>query len=105
VLISPEKELWGYKECAASNRPRVGPFHSGIDQGGELIFMSDLIPTKKRTRKTSLAGLFSNLTASNVGIAFLSAQITDLEQRCAAMRRRINRKRRESTPARRAQTA
>jgi hypothetical protein len=33
------------------------------------------------------------LTASNVGIAFLSAQITDLEQRCAAMRRRINNER------------
>jgi len=64
-----------------------------IDQGGELIFMSDLIPTKKRARKTSLAGLFSNLTASNVGIAFLNAQITDLEQRCAAMRRRINNER------------
>jgi len=64
-----------------------------IDQGGELIFMSDLIPTKKRARKTSLAGLFSNLTVSNVGIAFLSAQITDLEQRCAAMRRRINNER------------
>ena len=43
-----------------------------------------------RVRKTSFASLFSNLTASNVGIAFLSAQITDLEQRCAAMRSRIN---------------
>jgi len=53
--------------------------------------MSDLIPTKKRARKASFAGLFSNLTASNVGIAFLSAQITDLEERCAAMRLRINR--------------
>jgi hypothetical protein len=40
--------------------------------------MSKLIPTTKLGRKTSLAGLFSNLTASNVGIAFLSAQITDL---------------------------
>jgi len=64
-----------------------------IDQGAELIFMSDLIPTKKRACKTSLAGLFPNLTAANVGIAFLSAQITDLEERCAAMRRRINNKR------------
>ena len=52
--------------------------------------MSDLIPKKTRVRKTSLAGLFTNLTASNVGIAFLSAQITDLEERCAAMRSRIN---------------
>ena len=66
--------------------------------------MSNLIPKKTRVRKTSLAGLFSNLTASNVGIAFLSAQITDLEERCAAMRRRINSKRRERT-ARSAQTA
>ena len=46
-----------------------------------------------RSRKTSFAGLFSNLTASNVGIAFLSAQITDLEQRCAAMRSRIDNER------------
>jgi hypothetical protein len=55
--------------------------------------MSNLIPKTKLARKTSLAGLFSNLTASNVGIAFLSAQITDLEQRCAAMRSRINNER------------
>ena len=67
--------------------------------------MSHLIPTRKQAGKTSLASLFPNLTVSSVGIAFLSAQITDLEHRCAAMRRRINRKRRESTPARRAQTA
>jgi len=67
--------------------------------------MSSLIPTTKLARKTSLASLFSNLTASNIGVAFLSAQITDLEERCAAMRRRINCKRRESTPATRAQTA
>ena len=66
--------------------------------------MSNLIPKKTRVRKTSLAGLFSNLTASNVGIAFLSAQITDLEERCAAMRRRINNKRPGRT-ARRAQAA
>ena len=64
-----------------------------IDQGVELIFMSKLILTTKLARKTSLAGLFKNLTTSNVGIAFLSAQITDLEQRCAAMRRRINNER------------
>ncbi len=62
-----------------------------IDQEAELIFTSDLIPTKKRAGKTSLARLFSNLAASNVGVAVLSAQITDLEERCAAMRLRINR--------------
>ena len=70
----------------------------------ELIFMSHLIPTKKRARKTSLAGLFPDLAASNVGVAFLSAQITDLEERCAAMRLRINNKRPGRT-ARGAQTA
>ena len=63
-----------------------------IDQGAELIFMSDLIPTNKRARKTWLAGLSQHLTASNVGFAFLSAQITDLEQRCAAMRSRITKR-------------
>ena len=55
--------------------------------------MSNLIPKKTRVRTTSLASLFSNLAASNVGVAFLSAQITDLEERCAAMRSRINSKR------------
>jgi hypothetical protein len=67
--------------------------------------MSNLIPKKTRVRTTSLASLFSTLAASNVGVAFLSAQITALEERCAAMRRRINCKRRESPPARSAQTA
>jgi len=47
--------------------------------------MSNLIPKKTRVRTTSLASLFSNLAASNVGVAFLSAQITDLEERCAAI--------------------
>jgi hypothetical protein len=67
--------------------------------------MSNLNPKKTRVRKTLLAGLSRPLTASNVGIAFLTAQITDLEERCAAMRLRINRERRERTPARRAQPA
>jgi len=60
--------------------------------------MSNLIPTRKRAHKTWLAGLSPDLTASQAGVAFLSAQITKLEQRCAAMRRRINRKRSERTP-------
>ena len=68
--------------------------------------MFHLIPTRKRVCKTSwLAGLSAHLTASNAGVAFLSTQITNLEQRCAALRRRINRKRPEKTPAKRAQTA
>jgi len=91
VLISPEKDFGGINEMCSVDRPRVRSLRLCIDQGAELIFMSDLIPTKKRARKTSFASLFSNLTASNVGVAFLSAQITDLEERCAAMRLRINR--------------
>jgi hypothetical protein len=68
--------------------------------------MFHLIPAGKRARKTSWpAVLARHLTTSNAGVAFLSAQITDLEQRCAALRRRINRKRPEKTPAKRAQTA
>jgi len=62
--------------------------------------MSNLIPKKTRVRATSLASLFSNLAASNVGVAFLSAQITDLEERCAAMRRRINNERSGRTASR-----
>lgn len=58
-----------------------------------------------RSRKTSLAGLFSNLAASNVSATFLSAQITDLEERRGAIRRRINCKQRESPPARSARAA
>lgn len=53
---------------------------------------TSIIPAKKRARKRWLAGLSRHLTPSNAGIAFLSAQITNLEQRCAALRRRINRK-------------
>jgi len=62
--------------------------------------MSQLIPAGKRARKTWLAGLSPYLTASNAGAAFLSAQITDLEQRCAAMRSRINHKRSRKKNAR-----
>jgi hypothetical protein len=58
------------------------------------------IVQKTRVRATSLASLFSNLAASNVGVAFLSAQITDLEERCAAMRRRINNERSGRTASR-----
>jgi hypothetical protein len=51
VLISPEKELWGYKECAAS-----------IDRGSVpstlLIFMSDLIPAKKKAGPQNVARRF-----------------------------------------------
>jgi len=53
--------------------------------------MSSLILTKKRAHKAVLAALSADLPASNVGVAFLSAQITDLEERCVAMRSCINR--------------
>jgi len=99
VLISPEKERQGnYEEMCSVNDPESFRADSlCTDQRLELIFMSHL----KRARKTWLAGLSQHLTASNVGFAFLSAQITDLERRCAAMRSRIN-KRPERTPARQA---
>ena len=92
MLIFPEKERWEiYEEMCSVNDPESFWADSlCTHQRLELIFMSDLIPTNKRARKTLLASLYSNLTASNVGFAFLSAQITDLEQRCAAMRSRIN---------------
>jgi len=51
---------------------------------------ASIIRTKKRARKRWLAGLSRQLTTSNAGVAFLSAQITDLEQRCAALVSRIN---------------
>jgi len=94
VLIFPEKERWEiYEEMCSVNDPesfRADSLCTG--QRPELIFMSKLIPTNKWARKTLLASLYSNLTASNVGFAFLSAQITDLEQRCAAMRSRITKR-------------
>ena len=104
MLISPEKERQGnYEQMCSVNDPESFWADSlCTHQRLELIFMSDLIPTNKRARKTWLAGLSQHLTASNVGFAFLSAQITDLEQRCAAMRSRINRKRPERTPPSRA---
>ena len=80
------------KKCAASMTPKAfGPIPSALANDLNL-HMSHLIPTNKRARKTLLASLYSNLTASNVGFAFLSAQITDLEQRCAAMRNRITKR-------------
>jgi hypothetical protein len=68
------------------------------DQRPELIFVSHLIRIRKRTRKTSLAGLSPHLTASKADVAFLNAQITDHEQQCAAMHGRINHKGPERTP-------
>ena len=67
----------------------VQPLSNHLD----LTFMSPLIATRKRARKAVLAALSPDLAASNVGVAFLSAQITDLQERCAAMRLRINNKR------------
>jgi len=39
-----------------------------------------------------LAGLRPNIAMSDVGAAFLAFQITDLEERCAAMHKRLDQK-------------
>jgi hypothetical protein len=65
---------------------------------------ASIIRPKTQARKKVARRLPPKIKASNVGVAFLSAQITDLEERCAAMRNGINNKRPEGT-ARRAQAA
>ena len=65
---------------------------------------ASIIRAKTQACKKVARRLVPKIKASNVGVAFLSAQINDLEQRCAAMRRRINHERPGRT-ARRAQPA
>ncbi len=65
---------------------------------------ASIIRAKTQACKKVARRLVPKIKASNVGVAFLSAQINDLEQRCAAMRRRINNERPGRT-ARRAQPA
>jgi ribosomal protein S15P/S13E len=65
---------------------------------------ASIIRPKTQARKKVARRLPAKIKASNVGVAFLSAQITDLEERCEAMRNDINNKRPEGT-ARRAQAA
>jgi hypothetical protein len=66
---------------------------------------ASIIRAKTQACKNVARRLVPKIKASNVGFAFLSAQINDLEQRCAAMRSRINNKRPGKTTAQRAQAA
>jgi hypothetical protein len=54
---------------------------------------ASIIRPKTQARKKVARRLPPKIKASNVGVAFLSAQITDLEERCEAMRNGINNKR------------
>jgi len=65
--------------------------------------MLDFIPTSKSAWQTSLADLSPDIAISDNGVGLLAAQISDLENRCRAMRSRINGKRLERRLARRAQ--
>ena len=65
---------------------------------------ASIIRPKKQARKKVARRLVPKIKASNVGVAFLSAQITDLEERCEAMRNGINNERQEE-PRGRAQSA
>jgi hypothetical protein len=60
-----------------------------------------LIPTNKDALKTWLIDLSGNIAVSGAGIAFLGAQITDLENKCSAERSRIGQERaaKQKTPA------
>jgi hypothetical protein len=48
-----------------------------------------VIPENKVVLKTWLADLYRNTAIFGLGVAFLSAQITDLENRCLAMQSRL----------------
>jgi len=52
--------------------------------------MLDFIPTSKSAWQTSLADLSPDIAISDNGVGLLAAQISDLENRCRAMRSRIN---------------
>jgi hypothetical protein len=58
---------------------------------------ASIIRPKTQARKKVARRLVPKIKASNVGAAFLSAQITDLEERCEAMRNGINNERQEET--------
>ena len=49
-----------------------------------------IIRAKPQAGKKVARRLAPKIKASHVGVAFLSAQITDLEERCAAMRNGTN---------------
>jgi hypothetical protein len=50
----------------------------------------NLIPTNQDALKTWLVDLSGNIAISGAGVAFLDAQITDLEKECAAQRVRFD---------------
>src|SRR5437762_4125508 len=51
---------------------------------------ASIIRAKTQAGKKVARRLAPKIKASHVGVAFLTAQITDLEERCAAMRNGIN---------------
>jgi hypothetical protein len=53
----------------------------------------NLIPTNKEALTTWLVDLSGNIAISGAGVAFLDAQITDLENKCFARRVRIGKER------------
>jgi hypothetical protein len=65
--------------------------------------MLHFIPANKNDLKKWLAKLSSNIPISDIDVALLGAQISDLENRCTAMRCRINHKRAEAIPTRQTQ--
>jgi hypothetical protein len=51
-----------------------------------------VIPRNKVTLEAWLADLHSTLAVSQMGPAFLALQITELENKCAALRKRMHHK-------------
>jgi hypothetical protein len=52
--------------------------------------MINVIPTKTDDLKVLLERLFPDTRISDIGVALLAAEITDLENRCQAMHSRID---------------
>jgi len=59
-----------------------------------------IIPKSKVALETWLAELRRTNTLSNVGAVFLSLQITELENRCAELRKQMQHKAKPVTPNR-----
>jgi hypothetical protein len=55
--------------------------------------MLHFISTIKDTLKTWFVDLFPSIAISGTGVTLLAAQMTDLENRCKTMRRRIDQQR------------
>jgi hypothetical protein len=60
-----------------------------------------IIPRRKIAMETWLADLNRIFAVSDVGSAFLSLQITELEDKCAALRKRMHHKAKPNYRARR----